>query len=350
MKMGKILKTFILLLVITIAATGQTARVQVIHNSADAAASVVDVYLNDGLLIDDFEFRTASPFIDAPAGVDFDITIQPSNSTDTTNGLWRNTYNLMSGETYVLIADGIVSASGYTPATAFDIYVYPMGREMSSASGNTDVLVFHGATDAPVVDVVEVLAGAGTIVDNLAFGSYAGYLELATADYRLAIKDETGSTTVATYEAPLATLGLQDSSIVVFASGFLTPANNSNGPAFGLWVSLPSGGAAIPLPTTVTSIGDDLTGNVPLEFALESNYPNPFNPTTTIKYSIPQANRVSLRVYDLTGKEVAEIVDNYMEAGLHSVNFNAADLASGIYFYRIDAGNFSAIRKMTLIK
>lgn len=65
------------------------ARVQVIHNSADAAASVVDVWLNDQLLIDDFAFRTASPFIDAPSGVDFDVVIQPSNSTDTTNALAR---------------------------------------------------------------------------------------------------------------------------------------------------------------------------------------------------------------------------------------------------------------------
>jgi hypothetical protein len=165
------------------------ARVQVIHNSADAAAAVVDVWLNDILLIDDFAFRTATPFIDAPAGVDFDITIQPSNSTDTTNGLWRKTYQLASQETYVLIADGIVSPSGYSPATPFDLYVYAMGREEASASGNTDVLVFHGSTDAPVVDVVEVGVGAGTIVNNIAFGEYQGYLELPTNDYRLAITD-----------------------------------------------------------------------------------------------------------------------------------------------------------------
>ena len=160
------------------------ARIQVIHNSADAAASEVDVWLNDGLLIDNFAFRTASPFIDAPAGVDFDVVIQPANSTDTTNALARFTYNLTDGETYVLVANGIVVPDGYNPATPFDIYVYPMGRETATNPANTDLLVFHGSTDAPVVDVVEVGVGAGTIVDDLSYSAFAGYLELPRSEER----------------------------------------------------------------------------------------------------------------------------------------------------------------------
>ncbi|MDZ7597793.1 MAG: hypothetical protein U5J82_05780 [Desulfobacterales bacterium] len=128
-----------------------TARLQVIHsNSADAAAEIVDVWLNDILLIDNFQFRTASPFIDAPANVDFDVTIQPASSTDTTNGLARFTYNLMGGSKYILVANGIVVPEGYNPPTPFDIYVYDMGREFATNTENTDVLVFHGSTDAPV--------------------------------------------------------------------------------------------------------------------------------------------------------------------------------------------------------
>jgi hypothetical protein len=125
-----------------------SARVQVIHNSADAAASMVDVWLNDQLLLDDFAFRTASPFIDAPAGVDFDVVIQPSNSSDTTNALARFTYNLMDGGSYILVANGIVVPTGYNPATPFNIYVFDMAREMASNPTNTDLLVFHGSTDA----------------------------------------------------------------------------------------------------------------------------------------------------------------------------------------------------------
>lgn len=230
-----------------------TARVQVIHNSADAAAATVDVWLNDGLLIDDFNFRTASPFIDAPAGSAFDITIQPANSVDTTNGLWRQSYTLTGGETYVLVANGIISPMGYSPVQPFDIYVNAMGREAASMSMNTDVLVFHGSTDAPTVDVVEVGAGAGTIVDNAAYGDFAGYLELPTADYSLQIRDESGTVTVAQFDAPLSTLSLNGAAAVVVASGFLNPTQNSNGSAFGLWVALPSGGALVELPAAPIS-------------------------------------------------------------------------------------------------
>ncbi len=225
-----------------------TARVQVIHNSADAAAETVDVWLNDQLLLDDFMFRTASPFIDAPAGVDFDIVIQPPNSTDTTNALARFTYNLMGGSKYVLVANGIVSPTGYDPATPFDIYVYDMGREMASDTMNTDVLVFHGSTDAPIVDVKEVAVGAGTIVDDLAYGNFDGYLELPTADYSLQIRNQAGNITVAQFGAPLATLGLEGQALAVVASGFLNPANNNNGPAFGLYAALPTGGDLVMLP------------------------------------------------------------------------------------------------------
>jgi hypothetical protein len=239
---------------ITLTYTSQaTARLQVIHNSADLAAASVDVWLDNTLLLDNFAFRTATPFIDAPSGVNFKISIQPSSSTDTVNALFTKTFNLQDGKTYVVIANGIVSGSGYSPATPFDLYAYDMGREAATSGSNTDILVFHGSTDAPVVDVKEVAAGAGTIVDDLAYGSFAGYLELPTADYSLQIRDAHGITTVAQFDAPLATLGLNGAAAVAVASGFLDPGMNSNGPAFGIYVALPSGGDLVALPSVAIS-------------------------------------------------------------------------------------------------
>ena len=78
--------------------------------------------------------------------------------------------------------------------------VYPLAREQASVAGNTDVLVHHGSTDAPTVDVVETLVtNDATIVDDLAYGEFAGYLELPTADYRIEVRDQTGVVTVASY-------------------------------------------------------------------------------------------------------------------------------------------------------
>ncbi|PLW93787.1 MAG: hypothetical protein C0591_13915, partial [Marinilabiliales bacterium] len=87
-----------------------TSRVQVIHNSADLAAEVVDVWLDDALLLDDFAFRTASPFIDAPSGTEFTISIKGPDSMDPSDPIWSQNYTLADGETYVLVANGIVSS------------------------------------------------------------------------------------------------------------------------------------------------------------------------------------------------------------------------------------------------
>ena len=130
-------------------------------------------------MIDNFNFRTASSFIDAPAGEDFSVSIAPSNSMSSAEALVSYTYNLVEGETYILVAEGIISTTGYSPATAFSIEVYPMGRESASNEGNTDLLIHHGSTDAPTVDVVETGVGAGTIVDNASYGDFTSYLELS---------------------------------------------------------------------------------------------------------------------------------------------------------------------------
>jgi len=88
----------------------------------------------------------------------------------------------------------------------------------------------------------------------------------------------------------------------------------------------------------------------PKIYALDSNYPNPFNPTTNISYQLPKASNVTLTVYDMLGKEVAELVNENKSVGIYNVNFNASNLPSGIYFYKIQAGDFTDIRKMLLMK
>ncbi len=89
---------------------------------------------------------------------------------------------------------------------------------------------------------------------------------------------------------------------------------------------------------------------VPGEIQLFQNYPNPFNPSTTISFSLPKASVVNLKVYDLLGREVAELMNGRLNAGEHSVNFDASGLSSGVYLYRIEAGGFSSFKRMVLIK
>lgn len=89
---------------------------------------------------------------------------------------------------------------------------------------------------------------------------------------------------------------------------------------------------------------------VPKDFELSQNYPNPFNPSTTIEYSIPKDANVSLKIFDVLGKEVATLENSHKSAGTYIVNWNASNFSSGIYFYRITAGNFTETKKMFLVK
>lgn len=97
-----------------------------------------------------------------------------------------------------------------------------------------------------------------------------------------------------------------------------------------------------------TGINDNL--QAAKEFRLDQNFPNPFNPLTHISYSISNAGHVQLKVFDVLGKEVTTLVDRFENAGEHRTEFNAASLSSGVYFYRITSGSYSAIKKMVLIK
>ena len=88
----------------------------------------------------------------------------------------------------------------------------------------------------------------------------------------------------------------------------------------------------------------------PSEFVLQQNYPNPFNPSTTIRYEIPKSTFVILSIFDLQGREITSLVNQVQNTGYHEITFNVKNLSSGIYIYQIQAGEFSQIRKMLLIK
>ena len=89
---------------------------------------------------------------------------------------------------------------------------------------------------------------------------------------------------------------------------------------------------------------------LPIEFNLSNNYPNPFNPSTTIKFALPKSSKVRLSVYNLLGQEVAVVLNQNVNAGYHEITFNGSDLSSGVYFYKLVAGEFIRVKKMMLVK
>lgn len=102
---------------------------------------------------------------------------------------------------------------------------------------------------------------------------------------------------------------------------------------------------------TVSALTDVNDPSVlPDKFALEQNYPNPFNPVTTVRYTLPEASEITLKVFDLRGREVMTVYEGYMPAGSHDASINAEHLASGVYFYRLQAGEHALARPMVVLK
>jgi hypothetical protein len=326
----------------------QLSRLQVIHNAADVAAVSVDIYLNGTLLLNDFAFRTATPFIDAPANVDLNIGIAPPNSTSVDDTLVNFTANLINGETYILIANGVLDPNSYASNPdgrniAFTLLANTDARE-SATSGNVDFFVIHGSTDAPTVDVIA--RDVATLVNDAAYGDITGYISVPPANYTLDLTLSDGTTLVQSYVADLRTLG--GGSAVVFASGFLNPSANQNGEAFGIFFAL-SDGTVGQFPEGVASV-ENISGVTPSNYSLEQNFPNPFNPSTTINFTIPNSDFVTLKVFNILGSEVATLVNENLSSGAYKFNFDALNLASGVYLYELKAGNFREIKKMNLIK
>lgn len=106
--------------------------------------------------------------------------------------------------------------------------------------------------------------------------------------------------------------------------------------------------ALVIAPPTTTSAG--VQSDLPTEVSLSQNFPNPFNPTTSIRYQVPENTHVRLGVYDLLGRQVALLVNDTMPAGSHTAQFDASSLSSGVYIYRIEAAGQSQSRRMTLVK
>lgn len=219
------------------------ARLQVVHNSPYAAAATVDVYVNGGLLpaLDDFSFRDATPYIDVPAGVELTLDITAANSAP----VFSTTVTLEGGETYVAIADGDPTlAEG---DSAFGIFVSDMGRESAETAGNVELLVFHGAPDAPTVDVIA--RDVATLVDDISYPEFdSDYVSVPAGAYTVDITPgDDNDTVVASFEADLS--GAADAAVVVAASGFLSPSSDED-PGFGLLAVFANGDTAL-LPAAV---------------------------------------------------------------------------------------------------
>lgn len=121
-----------------------------------------------------------------------------------------------------------------------------------------------------------------------------------------------------------------------------------NTPPYGTNAAVQNGMTVKRADLTVTGVGN--TEIIPTKYSLEQNYPNPFNPTTNIRFTVPKSGHATLKIFDISGKEISTYLNAYIEAGSYNAPFDGSQLNSGIYFYSLKAGEFSETKKMMLIK
>lgn len=328
----------------------KTAQIQVVHNAADPAAEVVDIYVNGALALDDFAFRAATPFIELPAYLPHAISVAPPTSESVDDALVTIPASLDEDMNYQAVANGVLDPTAFAVnpdgvSTGFQLLVLPSARTSANVSGEVDFRVLHGATDAPTVDI-RLTNGGAVLVPGAAYTDFSGYINVPAGSYTVDVTlPGNPDAVVVTYDIDVT--GLAGGSALLIASGFLSPADNQNGEAFGVLVVLADGTSFLaPVSTSI----DEGTSSLPTQFELKGNYPNPFNPTTNIAYSVPTNSEVRLAVYDMLGRQVATLVNGVQAPGNYSVNFDATNLSSGMYLYRLQAGNFSQTQKMMLVK
>jgi hypothetical protein len=294
------------------------AKLQVVHNCADPAASMVDIYVNGGLFLDNFSFRKATPYVEVPAGVVLSIGVAPSTSTSVMDTLVNFNVTLVNGEKYAAIASGVLNPLLFSTNpdninTAFTLLLQDGMREVS-ANGilETDIRVIHGCTDAPTVDV---LTGGNILVNDAPYKAITPYLSVPSTSYILDITPgNDNNLSVAMFNAPLSGLGGQ--AIMVIATGFLTPSANQNGASFGLMAVLPDS-TVILLQQIAVGIEDQSNIN---DFNL---YPNPTNSELFIE-NMKGFETSKVRIFNTLGKEVM-ILNNTTEV------INVSALNPGIY-------------------
>jgi len=293
------------------------AQVQLIHNSPDPT---VDVYANDGLLVDNFTFRTATPFVDLPTRTDFTIDVagEDSNSSDDAIATFEGV-RFDDGQKYTVMARGLVGDDN----APFGLDVFDM-TQTSAADDGTDLLLYHGSPDAPTVDVV--VDGPGSILfDDVSYTDFQGYVNVPAAEYQLNVTPgDDNNTIVKAYNADLS--GLEGGAATVFASGLFEETMTET--AFGVWVAL-ADGTTFPLDEVVS------TEEVADKFTAFQVAPNPVRELAQVQFTTTEPLNMVEEIRNLDGKLIRSSAIGTQPAGDHSREVNATGLAAGVYTYTL---------------
>ena len=325
------------------------ARVQVIHNSADPAAATVDIYVDvlSGVeKFDDVPFRGATAFNNLPTGYEIDIVVAAPTSTGITDqAVDTFSVTLMDGDTLYAVANGVLDTTGFSTgangdAIFFNLFVSE-AREVADDNSMFDLKVFHGATDAPAVDVT-VNEGIPALIDSLTYGKFTDFVPVMPAAYELGVGANPVTATsdlLVSFDADLSTSAGEAG--LILASGFLSPEDEPTGAlSFGLLFVQPDGTATL-LPVA-TNVAD-----LPIDNSVMRAYPNPAKDFLTVDYQVDQAGSVQVQLFDLQGRE---LMGTTLEQtpGSHQLDLNLSEMNQGVHILMMTTPSTRSIQRVLI--
>ena len=298
--------------------TSGTARVQFVNNVADDTIPVVDLYLNSNRVVDNFGFQNGTTFGVVPAG-NHTLHVVLPDASDNSEPLHSTAVNFQRDMNYHVI--------GYVGANEV-FHVVENVRTESVVNNMVDFYITHGAPglgtiDIRLLDPIDNQTVLNLLANNVSFGDVGSYLSLAPATYHFEISTANNDAQIDVFR-----LNLQQyvNEAVLFALSGVGTSSVTGLTMFGV----DNEGTSF-FPQVITGIENE----APTGFALHGNYPNPFNPTTTVEFDLPESARMTLIVFDILGR-VAYKTTSHVEGGAsRSIRVDLSNLPSGNYFYRL---------------
>jgi len=295
----------------------------------------------EDLVFDNLGFRESATLPSLPYLEPFSLTLYDVEDPNTPVAKFDSLV-VSSENPQALILFGLNDTTTYAPnPEGYSIHenVLLLDLPILSNTENEARAVFvHTVTDAPTIDVVT--STGDTLVSALSYGIASQPLSLPAASYSVDLLRSSDKQKIGSYTFDLT--NQVNGYAMVALTGFRDPSANQNGPAFEVGVY-----EVVLSPVTGVVERDE---KLPATFELWQNYPNPFNPVTSIQFSVSSNQFVSLKVYDLLGREVTTLVNERKPAGNYRASFDAKNFASGVYFYKLLAGDFVKTRKMLLVR
>ena len=315
--------------------SGGRARLQFIHNLPLPAP--VDLHLGDVRISSSLQFRDATAYRTFGAGSGYVLTIQPDGAP-AEQAIKVPLPTLRNDRNYVAIAHGSVA----DPKALF-----MEARLSSSVTNKVDAILVHGsdglgAVDVRVLDASDNLTPLMTLADNIPLNGKTSYLSLDASTHNVQVSSPNNEEEYEVYRMDLS--GYRNETLVLNLSGSREDLRilgvDKNGMTF--------------LPDVITGVETE-RAELPTEFALHGNYPNPFNPSTRIQFDLPETAQVRVQIVDMLGREVMSLPAQEFEAGTNqSMEIHAMNLASGTYLYRMIATGAESRHvktgRMTLVK